>query len=130
METSNKPMEMSALATKTVSQVNKGRFTNHTAQRGRGKKGGLNRPVCSHCSKTGHTVDQCWVLHPHLRPATTSRSPAAYAVAESTIQEAPESKDQSSGIIVPIDMQQQLLKAYGGIHLGPKQSIVFSGSRL
>lgn len=38
-------------------------FTNHTTQSGRGRNGGLNRPVCSHCGKPNHTVDRCWELH-------------------------------------------------------------------
>lgn len=38
-------------------------FTNHTTQSGRGRNGGLNRPVCSHCGKPNHTVDRFWELH-------------------------------------------------------------------
>jgi hypothetical protein len=24
--------------------------------------------VCTHCQKRGHLVDQCWTLHPTIRP--------------------------------------------------------------
>ena len=26
------------------------------------------RPFCGHCKKEGHMKNQCWILHPHLRP--------------------------------------------------------------
>ena len=26
------------------------------------------RPVCSECGRVGHTAEQCWIAHPHLRP--------------------------------------------------------------
>jgi len=38
----------------------------------RGKKpggGGQGPAKCRECGKTGHTVQQCWKKHPHLRPA-------------------------------------------------------------
>ena len=31
---------------------------------------------CTHCKRTGHLVNQCWFLHPELRPTSTT-SPAA-----------------------------------------------------
>ena len=30
-------------------------------------------PTCSHCSKTGHTDENCFVLHPEKRPGSSSR---------------------------------------------------------
>jgi Retrotransposon gag protein len=28
------------------------------------------KPICSHCKKTGHSSDQCYKLHPELKPKT------------------------------------------------------------
>ena len=36
---------------------------------GKGKK----PPTCSHCGKTGHTDENCFVLHPEKRPSSSSR---------------------------------------------------------
>lgn len=32
------------------------------------EKKGAARPTCSHCSKSGHSADDCWTLHPDLMP--------------------------------------------------------------
>jgi hypothetical protein len=34
-----------------------------------------SKPICSHCSKPGHTADRCFQLHPELRRKKTSSSP-------------------------------------------------------
>ena len=29
--------------------------------------------TCEHCKKQGHSKTNCWILHPHLRPASTNK---------------------------------------------------------
>ncbi|XP_061364984.1 uncharacterized protein LOC133308380 [Gastrolobium bilobum] len=52
--------------------------------KGRGKGRGSNRYHCDHCNKDGHSREQCWLLHPHLKKeriiganSTISQSPSA-----------------------------------------------------
>ena len=33
----------------------------------------IERPKCTHCQRTGHSVDQCYQLHPELRPIKKPR---------------------------------------------------------
>lgn len=93
----------------------RGGFTNHTAQRGRGKRGGNNRPVCSHCKKTGHSADRCLILHPHLAPNKSS-STSANAVSHSEDGNLSQNTSQPSPTVapsvnVPLDIIQQMLSA-------------------
>ena len=37
------------------------------------KQGGDRRVTCEHCKKQGHSKNNCWVLHPHLRSPSTSK---------------------------------------------------------
>ncbi|KAK8935208.1 hypothetical protein KSP39_PZI012962 [Platanthera zijinensis] len=52
----------------------------HQAQRGgtsgRSQSGarGSSRFLCSHCGRTGHSVERCWQKHPHLRPSGDTSS--------------------------------------------------------
>jgi hypothetical protein len=42
--------------------------------KGKDKKRGKYQ--CNHCNRNGHTVDRCWVLYPHLKPAKLKSSSA------------------------------------------------------
>jgi len=38
---------------------------------GSNRKSRKKRTKCSHCNKRGHTAEQCWKLHPELKPRRT-----------------------------------------------------------
>lgn len=38
------------------------------------KKTHKSSVVCAHCYKAGHTIQQCWTLHPDQKPASASRN--------------------------------------------------------
>ncbi|KAJ1685052.1 hypothetical protein LUZ63_016442 [Rhynchospora breviuscula] len=42
--------------------------TSSTSNSDRGRNKGNRDEKCTHCKKNGHTIDRCWVLHPHLKP--------------------------------------------------------------
>ena len=35
--------------------------------------GGDKQVTCEHCKKIGHSKTNCWILHPHLRPASSNK---------------------------------------------------------
>ncbi|XP_013624332.1 PREDICTED: uncharacterized protein LOC106330407 [Brassica oleracea var. oleracea] len=37
------------------------------------RRGGDKSVTCGHCKNLGHSKTNCWILHPHLRPASTNR---------------------------------------------------------
>ncbi|XP_013601916.1 PREDICTED: uncharacterized protein LOC106309439 [Brassica oleracea var. oleracea] len=37
------------------------------------RRGGDKSVTCEHCKNLGHSKTNCWILHPHLRPASTNR---------------------------------------------------------
>ncbi|KAL0702311.1 hypothetical protein Bca4012_058433 [Brassica carinata] len=50
--------------------------------------GGDKAVTCEHCKYKGHSKTNCWILHPHLRPASTNRHSQARAQ-EARAQEHP-----------------------------------------
>ncbi|KAF8090154.1 hypothetical protein N665_0484s0004 [Sinapis alba] len=47
-----------------------------------------NRKVtCEHCKKVGHMKNQCWILHPHLRPPSRFNQGRAHEAVQQTAQQ-------------------------------------------
>jgi len=44
------------------------------------RKSSKKRTKCSHCNKRGHTAEQCWKLHPELKPRRTEDNSTAFAI--------------------------------------------------
>lgn len=51
-------------ATRTISSPT---IANDTTPAAGGDTRNIEVPWCTHCSKSYHTKDQCWILHPHLK---------------------------------------------------------------
>ena len=66
-------VESTALATKTHNFTNGG-------SNGKGK----DRPLCTHCSKLGHTIDKCYKLH-EFPPGYKSKNKSMTHLVSSTI---------------------------------------------
>ncbi|XP_048627967.1 uncharacterized protein LOC125597238 [Brassica napus] len=52
---------------------------NKAAYRGDGRKYEKYEGSCEHCKRQGHKKNQCWILHPHLRPSKFNKDREAKA---------------------------------------------------